>query len=105
MTIHTIKEPSNLTGLHICVFFKVDLLDLKYRHFAFHKGSGIIHRSSNARHFRGCHQHAMNYPSHELAKVLARVHQRQPNACFDPARKQQLEIVGTPHPKSGVTVS
>ena len=47
----------------------------------------------------------MNYPSHELAKVLARVHQRQPNACFDPARKQQLEIVGTPHPKSGVTVS
>ena len=22
----------------------------------------------------------MNYPSHELAKVLARVHQRQPNA-------------------------
>ena len=43
----------------------------------------------------------MNHPSHELAKVLARVHQRQPNGCFDPARKQQLEIVGTPHPKSG----
>ena len=60
MTIHTIKEPSNLKGLHICVFFKVDLLDLKYRHFAFRKGSGIIHRSSNARHFWGCHQHAMD---------------------------------------------